>query len=172
MILVIDGDQALKKRGTALEREHIRTKALDRTTANLDTLETRIATADTDADVAITIEVQSVDIVISSDSDMLAYDTINTLLRPVSSGLVLVYFISSLLRSLGITRSQLTALAIVLKKDYTKTFFRSDRPLNPKVIMTAYLSDDQVVSKNKDTEQFTNVLSVFVDRQQTKVVDD
>jgi hypothetical protein len=38
--------------------------------------------------------------------------------------------------------------------------------------MTAYLSDDQVVSKNKDTEQFTNVLSVFVDRQQTKVVDD
>jgi hypothetical protein len=86
--------------------------------------------ADTDADVAITIEVQSVDIVISSDSDMLAYDTINTLLRPVSSGLVLVYFISSLLRSLGITRSQLTALAIVLKKDYTKTFFRSDRPLS------------------------------------------
>jgi hypothetical protein len=48
MILVIDGDQALKKRGTALEREHIRTKALDRTTANLDTLETRIATGKND----------------------------------------------------------------------------------------------------------------------------
>jgi hypothetical protein len=43
VVLVIDGDQALVKRGTALERERIRTKALGRTTTSLETLETRIA---------------------------------------------------------------------------------------------------------------------------------
>jgi hypothetical protein len=43
---------------------------------------------------------------------------------------------------------------------------------DPKVIVTAYLSNNRVVSKNKDAEQFTNALSVFVDRQQSKVVDD
>jgi hypothetical protein len=177
MILVIDGDQALEKRGTALERELIRTKALDRTTASLETLETRVATgqrlrkshfgkvrsglassfywskehwagfaqymrgkgwivliADTEADVAIAIEAQPGDIVISGDSDMLAYNTINTLWRPVSGGLVLVYFIPTLLRSLGITRSQLTALAIVSKNDYGKNIFSLGPATNYEII--------------------------------------
>ncbi|KAK3843693.1 MAG: hypothetical protein J3R72DRAFT_107685 [Linnemannia gamsii] len=129
MRIFIDGDQSLEKRATALERERIRTKALDRTTTSLETLETRVATgsrlrkrhfsdvrsglassfywpkehrmgfaqymrgkgwtvieAETEADVAIALQAQADDIVISADSDMLAYETIKTLWRPVSGG--------------------------------------------------------------------------------------
>ncbi|KAK3831089.1 MAG: hypothetical protein J3R72DRAFT_248466 [Linnemannia gamsii] len=163
MRIFIDGDQSLEKRATALERERIRTKALDRTTTSLETLETRVATgsrlrkrhfsdvrsglassfywpkehrmgfaqytrgkgwtvieAETEADVAIAVQAQADDIVISADSDILAYETIKTLWRPVSGGQVLVYSIPALLQSLGITRTQLTALAVVSRNYYNR----------------------------------------------------
>ncbi|KAG0279679.1 hypothetical protein BGZ95_000557 [Linnemannia exigua] len=53
--------------------------------------------AETEADVAIAVEAQADDIVISADSDMLAYETIKTLWRPVSGGQALVYSIPALL---------------------------------------------------------------------------
>ncbi|KAF9290374.1 hypothetical protein BGZ88_007373, partial [Linnemannia elongata] len=228
--IFIDGDQSLEKRATALERERIRTKALDRTTKSLETLETRVATgsrlrkrhfsdvrsglassfywskehrmgfaqymrdkgwivieAETEADVAIAVEAQDDDIVISADSDMLAYETIKTLWRPVSGGQALVYSIPVLLQSLGITRTQLTALAVVSKTTTTEILPHWDqRPTmallktfleqvivgnDPRDTVSAYLLEDKVKSKNKDMEKFHNALSVFVDRQQTKVGD-
>ncbi|KAF9940138.1 hypothetical protein BGZ70_006365, partial [Mortierella alpina] len=50
----------------------------------------------TEADVAIAQECRPGDIVVSADSDMLAYSTISILWRPVSRSVILVYNISEL----------------------------------------------------------------------------
>lgn len=76
--------------------------------------------ADTEADLAIAIDAQPDDIVISRDSDMMAYTSIRTLWRPISRGLILVYNVPDLLKALGVSRSQLTALAAVSRNDYNK----------------------------------------------------
>ena len=75
---------------------------------------------ETEADLAIAIDAQPGDIIISADSDMLAYATVQTLWRPVSKGLILSYSIPDLLQTLGVSQSQLTALAIVSHNDYNR----------------------------------------------------
>ena len=77
----------------------------------------------TEADVAIARDCRPGDIVISADSDMLAYSTISVLWRPVSRGLILVYNISDLCQVLGLSRIQLTALAVVSNNDYGKNIY-------------------------------------------------
>jgi hypothetical protein len=59
---------------------------------------------------AIAIDATPGDIIISCASDMLAYESIDTLWRPVSNDMIQVYTIPDLLLTLGITRAQLIAL--------------------------------------------------------------
>jgi hypothetical protein len=74
----------------------------------------------TEADVAIARDSTQSDVIISSDSDMLAFASVATIWRPTSKSRFLVYHISSILKQLGITRAQLTALCIVCKNDYNR----------------------------------------------------
>jgi hypothetical protein len=74
----------------------------------------------TEADVAIAQDAQPNDIIVSTDSDMFAYSSIVTIWRPVSKLVILVYKVPDVLLTLGITRSQLTALAVVSRNDYQR----------------------------------------------------
>ncbi|KAI8606021.1 hypothetical protein EDD21DRAFT_79587 [Dissophora ornata] len=108
-----------------------------------------VKVADTEADLAIAIDAEPNDITISGDSDMIAYASIRTLWRPVSGGCILVYTVQDLLRALDVTRSQLTALAVVSRNDYNKnirslgpatnfSIIKSIKRADPKDIVLAY----------------------------------
>ncbi|OAQ25053.1 hypothetical protein K457DRAFT_1898402 [Linnemannia elongata AG-77] len=77
----------------------------------------------TEAGLVIAIDANPGDIIISRDSDMLAYGSIVTLWRPVSNDIILVYSIPDLLLALGITRVQLTAPAVISKYDYSRNIW-------------------------------------------------
>ena len=71
-----------------------------------------------EADVAIAKDCLPGDVVVSRDSDMLGYESISTIWRPLSNGRILMYETSELLHSLDMTRAQLTALCVVSRNDY------------------------------------------------------
>ncbi|KAK3837900.1 MAG: hypothetical protein JOS17DRAFT_377464 [Linnemannia elongata] len=77
----------------------------------------------TEADVAIARDAQPGDIVISSDSDVMAYTSVQTLWRPVSQDLILVYSMPDVLKTIGFSQNQLTALAIVSRNDYQRNIY-------------------------------------------------
>ncbi|KAF9910605.1 hypothetical protein EC991_006164 [Linnemannia zychae] len=70
---------------------------------------------DTEADLAIASDAEPDGIVISNDLDMMAHASIQTLWRPVSGGVILAYTVPDLLKALGVTHSQLTALAVTIE---------------------------------------------------------
>ncbi|KAK3822387.1 MAG: hypothetical protein J3R72DRAFT_501860 [Linnemannia gamsii] len=59
-----------------------------------------------------------------SQDDMLIYDTVETVWRPLSRGRFLVYKIAEVLGHLEISRAKLTTLGIVSKNDYTSNLAR------------------------------------------------
>ncbi|KAG0064076.1 hypothetical protein BGZ89_009395 [Linnemannia elongata] len=110
----------------------------------------------TEAGLAIAIDANPGDIIISRDSDMLAYGSIVTLWRPVSNDIILVYSIPDLLLALGITRAQLTALAVVSKNDYNKNIWslgpatnfsivKSINSMDPKEVVHSYLANTRIL---------------------------
>ncbi|KAI1297002.1 hypothetical protein EDD11_007315 [Mortierella claussenii] len=148
MTLYIDGDPAKEKAETAAERQKRREKALENT-----------------------IDANSRDIIIC-DSGMLAYESIATLWRPVSNGMILVYSIPGLLLALGIT-----ALAVASRADYNKNirtghefpFIKSIDSVDPRKVVYGYLANTRVISKNKDKKEFEVSIRVFIDKRQTKL---
>ncbi|KAG0347946.1 hypothetical protein BG004_006509 [Podila humilis] len=130
---------------------------------------------ETEADLAIAQNAQPDDVIISKDSDMMAYQSIKTLWRPVSNNLILVYKLPDVVTTLGIARMQLTALAVVSRNDYQKN--ASLRPANfgiikeiqPSQIVAAYLAHSQVKLKNTKEETFGNSILVFIHLQQDRV---
>ncbi|KAG0057380.1 hypothetical protein BGZ83_010839 [Gryganskiella cystojenkinii] len=140
----------------------------------------KVQTCATEADVAIARDCQPGDIVVSADSDMLAYSSISVLWRPVSRSLIFVYNILDICQILGMSRIQLTALAVVSNNDSGKNIFSLGPATNFSIIKSiekpdvretvkAYLEDSRVVSKNTDNKTFEYSLRVFVDLQQTPV---
>ena len=103
---------------------------------------------ETEADVAIASDCQPGDIVISADSDMLAYGP--TLWRPVSKGLVLAYNRAELCRILGFSSAQLTALACVSSNDYNKNVYSLGPSTNFSIIRLIGQSGRQCNKKEKD----------------------
>ena len=77
----------------------------------------------TEADVAIAVDCKPGDIVISADSDMLAYGSVETLWRPINKYMVLEYDLADICQVLGFTRQHLTVLAIVSSNDYNRNIF-------------------------------------------------
>jgi len=78
----------------------------------------------TEADVDIARDCKPDDIVVSGDSDMLAFAAeITTIWRPISRSQFLIYHLPSILEQLRITRAQLTALCIVSKNDYNRNIY-------------------------------------------------
>ncbi|KAK3826555.1 MAG: hypothetical protein JOS17DRAFT_832663 [Linnemannia elongata] len=135
----------------------------------------------TEADLSIAQSIQANDVVISKDSDMLAYGSVVTLWRPVSNNVILEYKLPDLLRTLSFTRAQLTALAVVSRNDYHRNIYslgpasnfgiikKIENSEDPRVIVVAYLSDSQVIARNTQFSTFEFSIRVFVDYQQTPV---
>ncbi|KAF8976403.1 Rad2 nuclease, partial [Haplosporangium bisporale] len=135
---------------------------------------------ETEADVAIAVDCQPGDIVISADSDMLAYGSVSTLWRPISKYLVLAYKLADVCQQLGLTRDHLTALAVVSSNDYSRNIYSLGPATNysiiksldaqdTKSIVTAYLRHVTVSTKNTTSETFDAPLRVFVDMKQTPI---
>ncbi|KAF8945173.1 hypothetical protein BGZ47_003134 [Haplosporangium gracile] len=135
----------------------------------------------TEADLAIALDAQDNDIIISKDSDMMAYRSVKTLWRPVSNNIVLVYKIPDVLATLGISRTQLTALAVVSRNDYHRNIHSLGPATNFSIIkdigsrsdardiITAYLTHGQVRMKNTEDETFENSIRVFILLQQERI---
>ncbi|KAK3821500.1 MAG: hypothetical protein J3Q66DRAFT_152665 [Benniella sp.] len=139
-----------------------------------------IRECETEADVAIAVDCQPNDVVISADSDMLAYASISTLWRPVSRDQFLVYKLPDVLRDLGLSRAQFTALAIVSSNDYNRNIYSLGPSTNhsiiktlhgqdPRELVAMYMSHKEVATKNKKKEDFAFSTRVFADLKQTPV---
>ncbi|KAF9333018.1 hypothetical protein BG006_004085 [Podila minutissima] len=134
-----------------------------------------------EADLAIALDAQDIDIIISKDSDMMVYQLVKTLWCPVSNNLILIYKIPDVLATLGISQTQLMALAVVLRNDYHRNIYSlgpatnfsiikeiGSRP-DAREIVTAYLTHGQVMVKNTKEETFKNSIRVFILLQQERV---
>ncbi|KAI7817782.1 hypothetical protein BC939DRAFT_316439 [Gamsiella multidivaricata] len=94
----------------------------------------KIQTCETEADVAIARDCEPGDIVVSADSDMMAYPSISTLWRPIARNLILVYNLKDARRTLDFSEAQLTALAVVSGNDYGKSIYSLGAATNYSVI--------------------------------------
>ncbi|KAF9402766.1 hypothetical protein BGZ76_007254, partial [Entomortierella beljakovae] len=80
-----------------------------------------VITAEYEADVQIAEDCEDSDIVISRDSDMLVYENVSIIWRPISQGRFLVYDINKVCSHLALpSRHHLTALGVVSKNDYNR----------------------------------------------------
>ncbi|KAG0360409.1 hypothetical protein BGX24_005570 [Mortierella sp. AD032] len=138
----------------------------------------------TEADVAIAVECKENDIVLSQDSDFLAYNTVETLWRPVGrwreTAKVLEYRRSHILTKVILTCEKLTALCCVSQNDYNSNVKSLGVVSNYKIIQSladgdvrsvvnAYLRNAQVIRSNKDHNDFSSSIKVFVDKLQERV---
>jgi len=82
-----------------------------------------IRPCETEADVAIGSDCTPDDVVLSTDSDMIAYPTIFKLWRPISNSLLLEYTMADICTLLNLSRAQLTALAVVSSNDYNRNIY-------------------------------------------------
>lgn len=105
-----------------------------------------IVECSSEADIAIAHACQPDDIVVSIDSDMLAYDTIRTIWRPISRGKFLIYDLASVLQCLGFSRVHLTALCVVSKNDYNCNLARMGVLTNYRIIKSLKESGKVVIS--------------------------
>ncbi|GJJ75571.1 putative transposase [Entomortierella parvispora] len=109
-----------------------------------------------EADPEIASDCQTHDVVVSRDSDMFAYDTIHTVVVPISKDRFLVSAVEKVMSSLDLSRVQLTTFAITRLRT-----LGSSRWLNgsfPIVFLAA---------KNIDPQMFAGSRRVFVDKVQT-----
>ncbi|KAG0248688.1 hypothetical protein BG011_010015, partial [Mortierella polycephala] len=90
----------------------------------------------TETETAIASDYKSGEVVISRDSDMPVYESINTIWRPISRGLFLVYDVPDVLRTLNINRSQLTVPGVVSRNDYNRNIYSLGSATNFSIIKT------------------------------------
>ncbi|KAI7826005.1 hypothetical protein BC939DRAFT_447508 [Gamsiella multidivaricata] len=154
IIIYVDGVQAEVKEFTAQIRQEAREKTTKRCKESVDELQRRIDNnlkvrkrhfADAWTSLASSFYwslpirdafVKSDDIVVSADSDMLAYPSVSTLWRPISKNLILIYKISDICEVLGVSRIQLTALAVASNNDYGKNIYSLGPATNFSIIKT------------------------------------
>ncbi|KAF9198899.1 hypothetical protein BGZ59_004342, partial [Podila verticillata] len=140
-----------------------------------------IVESPTEADLHIARDCQPIDVVVSRDSDLLIYQNVTTVWRPISKGRFLVYDINDVLATLKITRTQLTVLGVVSRNDYSKnirglgpaTNFSVIKRLcgdDPATMVQAYLDNEQVILKNTSQETFSNSIKVFIEGTQTPML--
>ncbi|KAF9941667.1 hypothetical protein BGZ70_006214, partial [Mortierella alpina] len=87
-----------------------------------------------EADVEIARDCQEGDAVLTTDCDFLAYAPVTTVWRLVTRTKLLVYNIPELLKAIGYTRIQLTALCVVSRNDYDSNVYRLGTTTNYKMI--------------------------------------
>ncbi|KAG0348287.1 hypothetical protein BGZ54_004674, partial [Gamsiella multidivaricata] len=115
----------------------------------------------TEADLKIAQDCLPGDVVLSRDSDMLLYQHISIIWRPISRGRILAYNVPDVLTTLGINRTQLIVLGVVSSNDYNANV--------PSLgcMVQEYLSNSRVILKNDKKLTFATSLQVFVHHKQT-----
>ncbi|KAF9079548.1 hypothetical protein BGX23_003773, partial [Mortierella sp. AD031] len=103
----------------------------------------KVVECPSEADIAIASDCQPGDVVVSSDSDMLLYASVETRWRPLTRGRFLVYELSKVLKHLEMSRAQLTVL-------------------DPEIMVQRYLAHGDVTCKNPCKSHFDAALRVFV----------
>ncbi|KAF9968632.1 hypothetical protein BGZ70_001368, partial [Mortierella alpina] len=137
-----------------------------------------VVTCDTEADIRIAFDCRAGDVVVSRDSDMLMYRNITTIWRPISYDRFLVYELPGVLTTLGIDRTQFTALGIVSRNDYNRNIYSLGSATNFSIIkelaagdvpaiVSQYLADNRVARKNTLDEDLAASQRVFVTMMQT-----
>ncbi|CAO3574325.1 unnamed protein product [Mortierella alpina] len=131
-----------------------------------------------EADVEIARDCQEADAVLTTDCDFLAYAPVRTVSRLVTRTKLLVYNVPVLLKAIGYTRAQLTALCIVSKNDYDSNVLRLGTFTNFKLLKSITGADVQetveqyrrhrdVVRRNNTDITFEFSQRVFVTMVQT-----
>ncbi|KAF9977791.1 Rad2 nuclease [Actinomortierella ambigua] len=140
-----------------------------------------IIICDTEADVEIARNCGLDDVVVTRDSDLLAYSTVQTIWRLIGKGRVLQYSLASVLATTKLSQAQFTSLCIVSSNDYNKNLPQLGPETNFAIIkklsaaedvptlVQAYLEDDRVVRASQiRAEDFSSAVRVFHDMRQTK----
>ncbi|KAF9107458.1 hypothetical protein BGX29_006325 [Mortierella sp. GBA35] len=176
LVIYVDIPQAVEKQHLAAIREAACDIASTKCTQSLDTLETRVENR------LKVCKSQFAAVRTSLMTYMLVYTFITTVWRPISKRLFLKHNLATLLQDIGLSRIQLTTLAIVSFSDYNRnvhpwaqTNYSIVKKLveqNPRTMVRSYLSHPHVVSKNTHDETFEISIRVFVDQQQTPMSSD
>jgi hypothetical protein len=96
-----------------------------------------------ESDVAIACDFKPGDVVVSGDSDMAAYENVETIYRPLSRKRFLKYKMAVVTKHLELSRKQLTALCCVSKNDYTTNLTQMGIKTNYGIMKT--ITDDGIV---------------------------
>jgi hypothetical protein len=80
----------------------------------------QIVVSETEADVQVARDCKPKDIVVTRDSDLIAYHTVHTVWRLIGKGRVLEYDLTSVMQATKLSREQLTTLCIVSTNDYSQ----------------------------------------------------
>lgn len=78
---------------------------------------------ETEADVQIARDCMLGDFVVSGDSDLLIYNSVQKVWRPISGGRFLEYVVDDILDTFGLSRHQWIALGIVSRNDYNSNIY-------------------------------------------------
>ncbi|KAF9999302.1 hypothetical protein BGZ65_005322 [Modicella reniformis] len=173
-VLYLDGEPTAEKEHTHVERAARRSNAAQRAQGSIggkSKAASSLRIIPVEADVAIANDCQSGDLVVSSDSDMLAYGSVQSLVRPFR-GQYLRYDLAGVSECLSMSREQLTALAVVCRNDYNRNIVSLGPQSNYKLIKTLnasedaetlvkhYLKSSEVVRKNTSDKHFENAIKV------------
>ncbi|KAF8909516.1 hypothetical protein BGZ58_005976, partial [Dissophora ornata] len=142
----------------------------------------------TEADVKIAADCKKEDVVVTGDSDLLIYKSVPAVWRPMGRGKSRRYWLydkAAVLDTLGLTATQLVALAVISGNDYNRNIPYLGIETNRKIIkrlaatedettiVEKYLADPQVVfktdknnSENWTISSYADSLKVFVNMQQ------
>ncbi|KAF9272980.1 hypothetical protein BGZ68_001938, partial [Mortierella alpina] len=138
----------------------------------------RVVLSPCEADVAIARDYQEGDVVLTKDCDFLAYAQVKTVWRLVTKSKLLVYQVPDMLKAIGLTRIQLTALCVASKNGYDSNVYRLGTATNY-AIMKAITGNDvhdtvrqyhvhrDVLRRNNTDISFEFSLRVFVSMEQT-----
>ncbi|KAG9321105.1 hypothetical protein KVV02_007334 [Mortierella alpina] len=135
--------------------------------------------AEFEADVRTAQDCGDQDIVVSSDSDMIAYSSVKTVWRPVSGYRFLVYPLERVLSHMNLSRRQLTVLTIVSQNVYSANVKGLGSKINLSIIKSTndaedirsmineYLNSTRVINLNTTDIDFEIPQQVFVYMVQT-----
>ncbi|KAG0226138.1 hypothetical protein BGW41_004258, partial [Actinomortierella wolfii] len=193
LVLYVDGRPCQEKLSTIQHRESIRQEAVPLAQKALACQRSsfvsymqqngwQIAFCATEADVAIAVDCQPQDVVVTTDSDLLVYTSVRTVFRPIRRSRFLVYDKVSVVAAIGLTDRQLLILGIVSKNDYTSNIPRfgvksnyslvkgisSDNDIN-RMIQRCLNGIDANVPKSP--QQFAASTQVFSSLVQTSIDD-
>ncbi|KAG0222440.1 hypothetical protein BGW42_006603, partial [Actinomortierella wolfii] len=144
----------------------------------------RVLQCSGEADIDIAKAYLPSDIVVSPDSDFIAYQSVKHIWRPMgyrNRASIACYHVDDILAILHLTRAQLTAICVVTTNDYNNNvpslgiasnyelISNIDGALDATSIVSNYLQLSNVKLKNKTNQLFEKSINVYIEPRQTPV---